>query len=123
MLSVSAFAFGQDTFNTNLPISKKEHKKQDNFIKEHIIGKWKDQNSTIFFYPKNTYSILYDEGSKESGYWEIKKSKIILTISPSYFEQSYKILFFSKTTMKYQLTDIKQDQTIWAATKIAKFSN
>jgi len=47
---ISISAFGQDIINTNLPISKKEYKKQDNFIRENIIRKWKDQNSTIFFF-------------------------------------------------------------------------
>ena len=121
MLFVSGSVFGQDSINLKLPISRHERKKQDEFIKENIIGKWKDQNSILYFYPKNTYSIIFDDGKKESGFWEIKKSKIILTVNPSHIEYSYAILYFTKFKMKYKATDHMEDQTIWEAIKVGKF--
>jgi len=130
MLFVAVSSFGQDTLNTKLPVSNRQHKKQDDFTRENIIGKWKDQNSTISFYSKGTYSTLFDTGTKDSGYWEIKKSKLILTIRPSYFEQTYQLLYFSKNKMRYQAIDsrraedfvfLPEDHTIWIATKIANF--
>jgi hypothetical protein len=130
MVCVAAASFAQDTLNTKPPITNREHKKQDDFTRKNIIGKWKDQNSTISFYLKGTYATQFDSGAKDSGYWEIKKSKLILTTRPSYFEQTYKLIYFSKTEMKYQAIDSKraedfvslpEDYTIWIARKIANF--
>lgn len=130
MIFVAASSFAQDTLNTKLPISNKEHKKQDIFIRENIVGKWKDQNSTLYFYSKGSYFFQHDSGGKDSGYWRIKKSKLILTRRPSHQEDIYKLHYFSKTNMDFQMADNKQlgefiiymhDPTIWMATKIENF--
>lgn len=113
---------------------------EDKFIRKHIPGIWKDQNSTFTFYKNKTYTLVFDsvytsnnvyykisKRSNVEGIWDIKKGELILLsykhIKPNQYyanqDQSYKILYFSPTQMKYQLiSGFFEDKTIWIADKI-----
>lgn len=112
----------QDPDSVGTSLSKRERKEQDNYIKNNLVGKWKDQNSTISFFPNSRFLIVFDSiGIEQKGFWEIRKGKLILTEHPSYVETVYKISSFSTSKMEYQETGRNTDPTIWIARKIAHF--
>lgn len=87
-------------------------------IKKSIIGKWKDQNSTITFKKHGRYITIYDNNRpKEYGSWEIQLNKLVFFIDVFPIGTSYDILYFSPTTMKIRLSHSTKD-TIWIANKI-----
>jgi hypothetical protein len=97
---------------------------QDIFIRQNLIGEWKDQNSTTIFKKNGTYSTTFDDGKAEYGKWSVEKK--ILSFrgeapdSFSAYFTAYKILFFSPAKFEYQLLDAQTDNTIWIAFKIIK---
>lgn len=121
LISVPGIGKAQDTALLDKSLPRFERKKQDAFIREYIVGKWKDQNATLYFFPGGKSLTVYDDSTKINGFWEIKNGKILFIERPSYEVISYDILYFSKTQMKYQLSETYQDPTIWSAVKVGKF--
>lgn len=100
---------------------------QDDFIKKKIVGKWKDQNSTIVFKKNGTHTIVFDDGKQYHGTWSILNNILSFReelndddFSPSISFSAYIIIYFSPSRFEYQSTDTKEDATIWTALKIEK---
>lgn len=88
------------------------------FIKKNLIGKWKDQNSTIIFKKHGRYINIYDnKKTKEYGSWEIRLNRLVFFVEGFPIGTSYDILYISPTTMKTRLSNCTKD-TIWIANKI-----
>lgn len=97
---------------------------QDKFIRQNLIGEWKDQNSTTVFKKNGSYSTAFDDGNFEHGKWSVDNN--VLTLRAEILDDyggyltAYNILFFSTTKMEYQLLDPEADTTIWIAFKTLK---
>ena len=116
-LSISGSAIGQTSVKDVAVL-------QDKFIRQNIVGKWKDQNSTTIFKKNGTYSTAIDDGNAESGKWSVERNILsfrgeVLDSYGAYFTV-YNILSFSPTKFEYQLAGIQSDSTIWIAFKIVK---
>jgi hypothetical protein len=90
---------------------------EPDFIKQNIIGTWKDQNSETTF-KKRRYFLRYDDTKIEDyGTWKIKENKLILysDLFPSVI--TYTILYFSPGMFKIQFGS-SNDAEIWIANRI-----
>ena len=115
ILIISTTAFGQTTVKDSSVL-------EDKFIRQNLIGKWKDQNSTTTFKKNGTYSTTFDDSLVEYGKWSVEKNTLsfrgeIMDSFGSYFT-AYTILLFTPTKMEYQLIDTQSNNTIWIAFKI-----
>jgi hypothetical protein len=108
---------------------------QEKYIKENIVGKWKDQNSTLVFRKDKSFSIVLDDAFYNSkkvkieGGWRIKDNQLILIQyskngirmigpkSPTAPTESYEILYFSPTLMHLLFVGA-DSKMIWIARKI-----
>ena len=69
--------FGQnsnDGTSDTLIIYRNKKLPSDKMIEKMLVGKWKDENSTIFFYKNRTYLLNFDTGEKQEGFWNINNS-------------------------------------------------
>lgn len=48
---------------------------------ELIVGKWRDENSTIEYFPDGTKIGVYDSGMRMKGKWVIEDNIVIFTLS------------------------------------------
>lgn len=115
-------SFGQDSVYFTNPSTKDSLKLKDKFVRLHIVGKWKDQNSTMYFYASGKCKTVMDDSTIRHGFWEAKKGKLLITEKPTYEVLAYKILYFSNRLMNFQLVESYLDPTIWTARKIGRFS-
>lgn len=97
---------------------------RDKFIRQNIVGEWKDQNSTTVFKKNGSFSSTFDDGNYEHGKWSVEKNILTLRVEilDGYggYLTVYNILFFSSTKMEFQLIDPETDATIWIAFKTVK---
>ena len=93
----------------------------DSIISSNIIGKWKDQNSTLIFKKGGKHTTIYDKGISIEGKWEISKRVLKLTFEGLFMESqdAYLILSFKKNKMEYRQVSGEKDPTIWIAQKIS----
>ncbi len=120
-MSISLHSMGQDSLQLNTR-SRKERKKNDAFIRKNLPGKWKDQNSTLYFYPNGNLLIRWDADSLTfSGVWEIDKGRLMTYEIPSLYSVEYEIFYFSPVRMKFQGRNY--DKNLWIADKIGRFDS
>lgn len=117
ILLISTSAFGQTAIKDSSIL-------KDEFIRQNLIGEWKDQNSTTIFKKNGIYSSTFDDGKVDHGKWSVEKNILsfrgeVLDSFGTYFI-AYNILSFSPTKLEYQLVDTQSDSTIWIAFKIVK---
>jgi hypothetical protein len=97
---------------------------QDEFTRQNLIGKWKDQNSTTIFKKNGNYSTTFDNGIAEYGKWSVEKNILSfrgeITDAYGVYFMAYTILSFSPTKFEYQLAGKQEDSTIWISYKIVK---
>ena len=130
LLTNFAFSFGQNLNQDSLVSAPKKlptgnyFLNQDSSIANMIMGKWRDQNSTIIFKKKRKFETKYDTGKKDWGTWEVKNGKLIfayeiLSMSQIVLEhfEEYAILYFSPKRFDYKAIN-SSDTTIWIANKI-----
>ena len=130
---VSSTLYGQTSNELNLDslvqtikdkkLLKYVYKVEDSIVRENIIGKWKDENSTIIFSKDGTAITTWDTGFEMESKWRIKKRVLTFESTPpgpgaNASNVEYYILYSSPTKMEYQLLDKKRDSTIWHAIKI-----
>ncbi|MEO5966970.1 MAG: hypothetical protein ABIP69_01810 [Ferruginibacter sp.] len=119
ILFSTLIVLGQDTLNTTLKVSKSERKKQDIFVRNNIIGEWKDENSTLLFYSNGECKILPDKDYEIlDGVWEIRNNILRFGLGSTRFLLEFKLLYFSPIEMKIQKTKFYNDKTILTAKKI-----
>ena len=87
-----------------------------------LVGKWKDENSTIFFYKNRTYLLNFDTGEKQEGFWNINNSLLTFELfRPSGIfklrglKEVYVISDFDSTRLVYISPS---DKILWHARKI-----
>ena len=99
-------------------ITEDTTKEADRFIRENIIGLWKDQNSLFEFKKNGGFIIIYDNPHHAlQGWWAVKKSR--LTISYNFpGEDEYHILKFTPGKIEFKNENNSPDQTLWIAWKI-----
>jgi hypothetical protein len=132
-ICLSKISLAQDSLFSRKDTLKTSLAFQDKYIKDHIIGTWKDQNSTLIFRKNKSYSVLYDSTYfadgilhiisnpiRDKGKWQINNAQLVfISTSLPGVEQFYQILYFSPTKIKYQLIFPETgDKTIWVAEKI-----
>lgn len=87
------------------------------FIKQHIIGTWKDQNSKVTFKKRRFTILYYDTKTEDYGTWKIKANELIFYSDLFPIVTTYTILYFSQDMFKIQLRSNK-DATIWIHNRI-----
>jgi hypothetical protein len=88
--------------------------KMESFSRDNIIGRWKDENSTMAFSGDGTFFIKF-EGQNDSfqGEWRINDNKLSIIISGK--TDNYEIIEFQENSFKYRYI---KSGTIFNATKI-----
>jgi len=91
---------------------------QQNINKDHLIGKWKDQNSTFTIYKNGTILLIFDNGKSLFGNWELNENKLKFVFDFGKTIDEYIIIELTDKTFKYKGT---KEQTVWSANKIGKY--
>ena len=91
---------------------------QQDINKDHLIGKWKDQNSTFTIYNNGTILLIFDNGKTLFGNWELTENRLKFIFDFGKTVDEYIIIGLTDKTFKYKGT---KEQTIWDANKIGNY--
>jgi hypothetical protein len=89
---------------------------QNSFDEKHIIGKWRDQNSTFTFFETGNINIKWDNGNFKLGKWEIEGNKLVFILDFGKRRDEYIILELTGSQLKY--IGVGEDKTVWSAKRI-----
>ena len=91
-------------------------------IRQYIVGKWKDQNSTTTILENGKFTTVFDSGGiVTSGTWELAPGKLRFydddLLGGLGIPWTYNILHFTPLVFKMQLNN-SEDTTIWISRRI-----
>jgi len=90
---------------------------KDDILRKEIIGKWKDQNSTLSFFRNNSYIVVFDTGERQEGFWEIKDRVLKFEVNSPFRDLiKYLIVDFVDNRMVYTYPD---DKSVWVAERVS----
>jgi hypothetical protein len=90
---------------------------KDDSLRKEIIGKWKDQNSTLSFFRNNSYIVVFDTGERQEGFWEIKDRVLKFEVNSPFRDLiKYLIVDFVDNRMVYTYPD---DKSVWVAERVS----